>query len=705
MKKRTIYRSARKGKSPYRRRGSPVPRKKIDFRPNADPEVKKVLASIGAPKKQPFTPDPFQVRAIEAIKFADCLVTAPTGAGKTWIAEQVIDDILAKRGRSWYATPLKALTNAKLTEFSTIFGESQVGILTGDRKEKPDAPIIVGTTEILRNQLYDAMHTGLSLDIDLVVLDEAHYLGDEERGVVWEEIMIYLPQRIPLLLLSATIGNAHQLAGWLSKIRDRPCSVVEESVRPVPLHPLFLHPDGTLLPLMARGKPRLSNKVHRLIKSRQPLELTPPGKLPPMGDILRVLKTFNLLPAIFFLKSRADCDQSLLLCRQNVAADPQHARERAQRIDDLGRRFPHIARHRQRKALEHFAVGSHHSGQLPTWKLVLEDLMNRGLLDAIFATSTVAAGVNFPARSVVFFNSDRFNGFEFIPLDASQFHQMTGRAGRRGMDRIGFALAIPGKYMDMRRVARLFAAPPSPVFSRIHINFSMTLNLLLSHTPRQIEGLLKRSFAAYLVKRGRRKGGVPGRRLDGQESLRDEFVRHLAFLRETGFVDAHDRLTEDGKWASQLRIDQPLLVAEGLRSNLFPDQDPRLFAAVMASFVNDRESDDRMDRRTWPKNLVAAVLRIKKGLAEFARHLHYSGFPLRSPSPQPAAVIYAWAKGEAWATLVQRFQVAEGDLSMLILRTADNLRHIQSLGDPFPAAADAARKAGELILRPPVSPE
>jgi ATP-dependent RNA helicase HelY len=699
------YYYSRRGKPKYKRRVQPRPPEKVEFKPAADPQLKRIFASIGAPAKKPFSPDPFQVKAIKTVKHSDCLVTAPTGAGKTWIAEQAIGAIHRKGGRAWYATPLKALTNAKLTEFSEIFGTAQVGILTGDRKENSDAPIIVGTAEILRNQLYDTMYSGLSLDIDLVVLDEAHYLGDEERGVVWEEIMIYLPERIPLLLLSATIGNAHHIADWLSRIRNRACRVVEEFVRPVPLHPLFMSPNGTLLPLMNNKKRDISKKVRHLTKSKQRLELARPGKLPPMGDILRVLKKYRLLPAIFFLKSRADCDQSLQLCRQNIDPDGQRTQVRAQIAADFVRRFPHIARHRQREALEHFGVGSHHSGQLPAWKLVLEELMNKGLLDVIFATSTVAAGVNFPARSIAFFNSDRFNGLEFVPLDASQFLQMTGRAGRRGIDRVGFALAVPGKFMDVHRVARLFSSPPAAVTSKIQINFCMVLNLLLSHTPQQIESLLTRSFAAYLMARDSKQGKKRAPGFVSQPSLQNEFVRHLAFLKETGFVDANDFLTADGQWASRLRIDQPLLVAEALRLGIFPEKDPMLLAAVMAAFVNDKESQERMDRRTWPKDLVAAILQIKKGLTGFARHMTISGFPVRNLYPLPAAVVYAWARGNEWKKIVQRFSIAEGDLSMLILRTADNLRHIKALDDPFPKAAETAKQSIELILRVPVALE
>jgi superfamily II RNA helicase len=209
------------------------------LKPGVDARLKKVLASIGVPAGRTFNPDPFQTEALTAVEQTDCLVTAPTGAGKTWIAEQAIARIRKQDGQAWYACPLKALSNAKYAEFSAIFGADNVGLLTGDHRENPQAPIIVGTTEILRNQLYDAMQRGESLPADLVVLDEAHFLGDEERGVVWEEIMIYLPARVPLLLLSATVGNAGQIADWLSKIRSIPCRVIEETVRPVSLYPLF----------------------------------------------------------------------------------------------------------------------------------------------------------------------------------------------------------------------------------------------------------------------------------------------------------------------------------------------------------------------------------------------------------------------------------------------------------------------------------
>lgn len=685
------------------------PDRRAALKPGAHPSLKSVFARIGVPEARPFVPDPFQIEAVDAVITADCLVTAPTGAGKTWIAESAIAQILETGGRSWYACPLKALSNAKHAEFSARFGSEQVGILTGDRRENPEAPIIVGTTEILRNQLYDAMHEGTSLDADFVVLDEAHFLGDEERGVVWEETMIYLPTRIPLLLLSATIGNAAQIADWLSSIRGRECRVVAENRRPVPLFPLFFHPTGTLMPLLAEtakgGRPRMHRKVVEALHGDRQLALAAPWQLPPFGDMLRVLRRYRLLPAIFFLKSRADCRKALERCRDNVITDPDHRERLRKRLQELTRQSPRLREHRQLLHLETLGVGAHHSGQLPAWKLLLETLMTEGLLDAVFATSTVAAGVNFPARTIVFFNSDRFNGREFAPLNPTEFHQMTGRAGRRGMDNIGFAVTVPGKFMNVPEVARLVHAKASDVDSQIRINFSMVLNLLLSHTPDQVSGLLRKSFATFQAMRRAGKKASPRLLESAHRLLQEDFERHLEFLKETGYVDDHDRLTDEGAWASQLRVDQPLLIAEAFRREALPAKDPALLAALVTCFVNEDESNDRQTRKIAPRKLVNAYGHLRKKLDPFMRHMARSGFYARPLYSLPALTLYLWTLGESWERVVRTAEMEEGNLAILVLRTADNLRHIITLADVFPEAAASAKSAVEALLRDPVVTE
>lgn len=684
----------------------------IVIKPSADSALKKIFKTIGLPEKVKFKPDPFQLEAIKAIQTTDCLVTVPTGAGKTWIAEKAIERILQEGGRAWYASPLKALTNSKYSEFAAIFGSDNVGILTGDRKENPDAPVITGTTEILRNQLYDAMHSGETLNSDLVILDEAHFLGDEERGVVWEEIMIYLPTRIPLLMLSATIGNAAQIAGWLKSIRLKDCIVIEEKKRPVPLFPIFFHPSGRLLPLANPGsrntqKSKSENNLHKKVVSflneKKPLRLAIPGRLPPFSDIMKVMKKYDLLPAIFFLKSRADCDNAIKLCTSLLSKHKKAAIQN--RISELVSATSHIGRHPQLQQLKSMGIGAHHSGQLPAWKILLEILMTEGLLDAVFATSTVAAGVNFPARTIVMLNSDRFNGREFMPLSSNEFHQMTGRAGRRGMDKIGFVIVLPGKFMDLPLTAKLINSEPSQILSQIKINFSMVLNLLLSHAPDQIEELLQYSFATFLIREARKKKASKEAMEFKNKALEQDFKRHLQFLKENGYVTENGALTDVGGWASMLRVDHPLLIAEALRIGIFPQDDPALLAAIIASFVNERDTDENINKDVFPKELVETYEMIQSALAPFAKKHIAKGFDVRPLFLRPAAAMYAWASKKSWKDALKIAATDEGSLAMLALRTADNLRHIRALTNVFPIAAENATQAIKLILRDPVVTE
>ena len=227
-------------------------------------EVKRLLEGIGTPSAKSFKPDPFQIEALAALEFEDVLVTAPTGSGKTWIAREEIRRLLDAGRRAWYTTPLKALTNSKYQEFMDEFGPDRVGILTGDRKDNTDAQLIVGTTEIYRNQLFDSLRGGSDVDADLVVLDEAHYLSDADRGHVWEEAIILTPPRIRLLLLSATIGNAVEFAAWIEEVRGVRCGVVTRpGARPVPLRAAMLLPDQRLLPLLSESG-KLNPEISRL---------------------------------------------------------------------------------------------------------------------------------------------------------------------------------------------------------------------------------------------------------------------------------------------------------------------------------------------------------------------------------------------------------------------------------------------------------
>jgi superfamily II RNA helicase len=662
------------------------------FKPEIASSLKNVLAKIGKPRPAPFIPDEFQVKALEAIKKTDCLVIAPTGSGKTWIAREAILSVMDKGGRAWYASPLKALSNSKWVEFGLHFDPENVGIITGDTKENTEAPIIVGTTEILRNQLYDAMHQGKDLNCDLVILDEAHFLGDADRGVVWEEIMIYLPTRVNLLLLSATIGNGEEIACWLESIRKKSCVVVTEEKRPVPLYPLFLHPSGCLHPFLD-GK-KVSTPVADFIRRTGEKRLRG-GPMPDYIGMIRILERFNLLPAIFFLKSRAECDAALTA--RGTLPSPENSVGFNDSLYDLLDRFPSLNNHRQLKALRSRGLAAHHGGQLPAWKMLVEEMMNRGHLNVIFATSTIAAGVNFPARTIVLFNSDLFNGNDFDPLTATEFRQMTGRAGRRGQDNIGFMLTIPGKFMDLNHVRRLLFQKPEEIFSRLKNDFAMVLNLLLSQTPEDIRKIFERSFAAY-----QQNSRHHGADFSAAKSLWKDFSRHFKFLQKEGFVDEAGALTEDGHWASRLRLDYPLLVAQCLRENAFPEENEKMMAAVVAFFAYDRDDDMKLTIKDLPSKLTLSFKKVALAVRSLIHRLEDAGFPVVKLHTSAGAAVYYWAQGHSWDSVINATGIAEGDMATLILRTADNLRQIASLKDIYPEISACAYKARDAILREPV---
>ncbi len=668
------------------------PERKATWEPKLNRHARKMLEDMGAPEPSSFKPDPFQLQAIQLMEHHDVLVSAPTGSGKTWIAIEATRRRLKANGYVWYATPLKALSNAKFDEFGKIFGVENVGILTGDRKENNDAPVIVGTTEILRNQLYDSMQTGLDLKVSLVILDEAHYLGDIDRGVVWEEVLIYLPSRVRLLLLSATLSNASEIARWLEHIRGASCKVVVSHDRPVPLKELFLAPSGELTPFLA-GKRLfpIVSEVEKLQKGKR--RYTHEIDLD-VNRIIRCLREFDLLPAIFFFKSRSDCDNGV----SKLLPSPNRADTDSidQLMEAFLRKYPDLKNQGQLRRVLTCRVAAHHAGHLPAWRLFVENLMIQGQLDAIFSTSTVAAGVNFPARTVVIMQSDRFDGQRFVDMTATEFHQMTGRCGRRGLDKVGFILMVPGKYLDISLVRELLLSKPEPLKSRITINFSMTLNLLLSHDPAGVIRLLEFSFASF------HEGMAKSNRIN--ERLVADFDRHMDMLTELGYLEPGGRPTYDGVWASKLRLDHPLLIAELIRSGDFRNVGPVELAAMIAPFVMDKDREIHISKELWAKTkgLWRLFRKMANSLRPVVRLMSERGFDSPVIMFWPSATVFLWCQDVDWDTLNAHVSADEGDIAMMLLRTADHLRQLLDLEDEEPEIASKASECIRLIMRPPI---
>jgi ATP-dependent RNA helicase HelY len=536
------------------------------------------------------------------------------------------------------------------------------------------------------------MQAGVDLDVNLVILDEAHYLGDLDRGVVWEEVLIYLPSRVRILLLSATISNAGALARWLSHIRNSQCSVVYSDERPVPLHVLFRTPEGDLTPYF-RGQ-RMFPTVADYAKADKARKRGRDGGVPDINGIVETLRAFDLLPAIIFLKSRSECDKAL----DRLLPSPQKPGHGgfSKELKGFLESYPELKTQRQLDRLLECRAGSHHAGQLPAWRLLVEKMMVQGHLEAIFSTSTVAAGVNFPARTVVLLQSDRFNGRSFVDMTSTDIHQMTGRAGRRGMDKAGFILVVPGKFMDLALTKELLQSEPEPLESRIAVNFSMTLNLLLSHDPQGVEKLLGFSFAGF--HESRRGADKVHKR------LLKEFRRHLRLLQELHYVDELGVPTYDGRWAARLRLDHPLLIAELIREGEFSHLNPEELAALIAPFVVDKDKEIFLSRELWKRTrpLWKRFRSMVEKLKPIAQFMMMRGFDVPPILFWPAAGVYLWAQDVEWDELTRHLTADEGDISMMILRTADHLRQLLSLQDEEPALAETARSGLSRLVRSPL---
>lgn len=530
--------------------------------------LKKLLEGIGTPEPTSFKPDKFQLEALQAIEHTDVLVTAPTGSGKTWIAKEEIRRLIYEGKRTWYTTPLKALTNSKYIEFCQEFGSENVGILTGDRKENPNAQLIVGTTEIYRNQLFDALRQGENVPVDFVIFDEAHYLSDNDRGHVWEESIILTPPRIRLLLLSATIGNPEELASWIEEVRGTKVKIVSSEKRPVELRAAFLTPELALMPLFnEKGKLNQDLFAFSEFRASEPLRLPeiPPPKL------VTALREYNLLPAIIFMPTRRRCDEAALeVLHRSTEKDKEKRLLRAEYIKEFETEYPEIKDHRHKNLVIQAGVASHHAGHLPAWKLLVEKMMSNGLLEAIFATSTIAAGVDFPARTVVILNADTRSSQGWHPLQTNELQQMTGRAGRRGKDKVGFVVLAPSNFQSPTRIASLLKSPPDPLQSKFKATYSTLLNLLDAYGSFwQVRQIIERSFAfCETAKRiSLLEDKLNKKRLAIESKIRSAGLKNLSVEDIRGFerlVSARNRLFEK---PSSERQEETLL---WLRKNVKP---------------------------------------------------------------------------------------------------------------------------------------
>ena len=447
-----------------------------------------------------FKLDDFQEEALFHINNGKSVVVcAPTGAGKTCIAQMAIHKALNEGHRIFYTTPLKALSNQKYSDFSEKYGIDKVGLLTGDTSINRDAQIVVMTTEVFRNMLYGTNFGSVSdnlKDVRYVVLDEVHYMNDEQRGTVWEESIIYCPTNVQIIALSATVANSQQLTDWINTVHSK-TELVYTDFRPVPLRYYYYDSSkpNDILPLLTPDG-KLNKKIKPESKAKY---FGRRGKMPQRQvakDVVSVLHKKNMLPAIYFTFSRKKCDEQMEKCAGLCLTTPEEQKEIRQIVDDYLAENPYLYNN---KHLEYVLCGvaSHHAGLLPGWKMLVEKLFQKGLIKVVFATETLAAGINMPARSTVISAVSKRTDSGHRMLTPSEFLQMSGRAGRRGMDEIGYVTIIGTAFQSPEEVAELVTSEANPLESRFSPTYSMVVNLLQRFTLDEAKELILKSFGYY----------------------------------------------------------------------------------------------------------------------------------------------------------------------------------------------------------------
>lgn len=445
----------------------------------------------------PFELDEFQKDACECINSGKSVVVcAPTGAGKTVIAQHAIHRALEDGKRIFYTTPLKALSNQKYYDFGEKYGQDKVGLLTGDTSINRNAQIVVMTTEVFRNMLYGTNFGSVTdnmKDVKYVVLDEVHYMNDEQRGTVWEESIIYCPTNVQIIALSATVANADELTDWINTVHSK-TELVNTDFRPVPLR--FYYFDSSqpskLLPLLTP-----SGQLNKKIKpEKRVFGKKLQNKRSYVKDIIRNLQENDMLPAIYFTFSRKKCDEQMEKCSSLELVTKGEQAQIRQFIDEYIAENPHLYNNKHIEYLLQ-GVASHHAGLLPAWKNLVEKLFQKGLIKVVFATETLAAGINMPARSTVISSTSKRTDSGHRMLTASEFLQMSGRAGRRGMDEVGYVTIVGTQFQSPEEVAELVLSDANPLESRFSPSYSMVLNLLQRFSLEEAKELILKSFGYF----------------------------------------------------------------------------------------------------------------------------------------------------------------------------------------------------------------
>jgi superfamily II RNA helicase len=621
--------------------------------------------------------DPFQEKAVAAIERGESLiVAAPTGCGKTLIAEYAVDISLKLNKRAIYTAPVKALSNQKYRDFRGRFGEGMVGIQTGDVTINPDAPLLIMTTEIFRNLILE--NSGRLSDIYYVIFDEIHYLDDPERGTVWEESIILAPAEIRFMCLSATVPNIRELTIWMETVRRTPFTMIEETHRPVPLKHYFYSPKFGMMTIKEVARRYRKSPVER----KKFLRRKPSSK-----RIVQFVASRGDVPILYFCFNRKACEYNAELHSANVllnGAEQAHVRRL---VDELVKCY-HLSdydRLGHLRMLWEAGTGYHHAGMLPAAKEIVERLFTAGLIRLLFCTETFAIGINMPARSVIFDELEKFDGVDFNYLMTREYNQMAGRAGRRGMDETGYVYSqIIPEATDPIHLERLLKGSNERINSRFYASYSTILNLY-SRFGDDAYDIFRRSLRNF------KKGEFILSKDYKNEEL--QIGNRIRFLQAAGFLDGRT-LTDKGRLAAYVS-GYEIQAAELYYSRSFEQCTVAQIPVVLAALI----TEDNRGRRQMVAPSVRLRFEAEKVIYKLrAKEIkHKIAQPIRELDFTYAAPVLAWTNGCSLQELIA-FGASEGDLVRILRMTIQLLRTLRDrVPDEF--IADRFHEAMLLVNR------
>jgi superfamily II RNA helicase len=603
------------------------------------------------------TLDDFQVEAIHHIEnHHSVIVSAPTGTGKTLIADYTIDKFLKAKRRVIYTAPIKALSNQKYKDFCNYFGRENVGIMTGDVVINPEAPLLVMTTEIYRNMLLT--NDDILLHLSYVIFDEIHYLSDIERGTVWEESLIFSPPEIRFLCLSATIPNSHEFAEWISSIKGHEVKVVYHDTRAVPLsHFIFekhlgVAKVGDFTQITDIPRYRICRRGRR--GKRQQRE-------EPAYHLDLVKEIEDKMPCIYFVFNRKKCEKySQELSRIRDYTSKKEKTEIIQIVRSIVTKevMQMESYHKLRQCLTR-GVAYHHAGLLPNLKEVVEKLFEKGLIYTLYATETFAVGVNMPAKTVCFDGLEKFDGYSFRYLNTKEYFQLAGRAGRRGIDKEGTVIALVDRvHTNAEKVKRLSTKDVEPIISQFRLSYNTVLNLVRHHNDEEIDTILKSNFDYFLRQRE-----------DKHIRIMASFTNKVKKLTSMGYIDENKRLTEKGLFAMHIYFEE-LLISEIFFSNMYRQLSETDINCIIAAIIYEERRSDKFFRVKSGKKRYANIQRILSPNNYVRKNLNMRSLFRIIP------LISKWSEGGEFCELTDYVNLLEGDIMRLFRRMLDIMRQV-----------------------------